>query len=266
MNLVRACEQFRAGTELAASAVFDLQWTTLPSLDSAENSVPNAWALLQMCGLEEKVLQPIYQSRLDDLGEMKTDVFNFDLRAWMAQRVGAFLNHTRDTTHLPNPFSDKPLAAPEEDSRCPCRRAAPTPPEKGAQPQDPVRPTLTQEMASAADAVLAAAGPDEDGAVQPLVDEMRFIGADDDAIAQLLVWIRDRWATLPADSTRFVAAGEPWRGKPPELKPPNWDKKPGQEQSLRDSRRRHRSTGRSSSSGRKTIPRFTRSARFRASS
>jgi hypothetical protein len=235
VNLVHACEQFRAGVELPASAVFDLHWTALPSLDTVENAVPNAWALLQMCGLDENLLKRVYKPALDAVVTMKTDVFNFDLRDWLEKRVGAFLNHTRDTTVVPNPFQDKPLASPEDDPRCPCRRGPPKPPDSspssGTPKQDPVRPTLAAAMTFAVDPVLAAAAVGENAAVQSVVDEMRFIGADDDAIAQLLQWISDRWAKLPADSsTRFVAAGEQWRAQHPELKPPGWDKKPGEEE------------------------------------
>ena len=213
MQLFDATRAFDRGDVRELSTVLDIGVLTLPPLADTEDSVRKAWHLLLTCGCDELMLRRCYEHRVSEIGELQGGPKAGD---WLKSTIQAFVGGFRGIDPVPNPFQDPPRNPPLYDESCPCQRK---PPENAATaPVTPAAPppTLMEASIATADALLAAYGNES---AQAIVDEFHAIGgADDAAIAGLLLWLRDRWAAVPID-VRFTAASVAWRSRHPELAP-----------------------------------------------
>ena len=210
-QLVRATEYFQRGVELKEGQIFEVFDGALPSIADTSDVVAKAWRLLWLCGAPEPVLEKSYRHLIDAVGPFETqgvDVIDALLKVigtWRSRFSGRF--EARDTQRCvggqtrPRGFSEA----------CPCQGRPPTR-DGSAAGGGTAPPSLVEAVEASRDAVLA--GLDVHDPVQ-IIEEFRFLGASDVLIAQILLWLSERWSRVPA-VYRYRHAGWEWRASHPE--------------------------------------------------
>ena len=203
-QLVRATEYFKAGVVIPPQKVLDLTTDVLPDPADTDDSVPKAWHLLLVCGADEGQLSKSYVNLIDDADSLVT-VKGVDVTKALPDVVLGWLNKF----HRLHAIADGQRCPPSEDlpprvwnGDCSCQRKPPEKDSKVASNDGDQPPSLESAIQDSMQAVMAASLPN----AQVIVDEFRSIDMSDLLIAQILIWLKERWEFIPPEYRSVVTS------------------------------------------------------------
>jgi hypothetical protein len=215
-QLVRATEYFHKGVKIPKHQVLELWVADLPKLNDTADSVRKAWHILFHCGANPEKLAWWYLHLTKGAGSIKTATH--DITGELPKVVRRWLDNFRS----PHPITDgQPGPGPEPpprvwDEKCPCQ---PKPPNEDKGKSQPMVVTLDEARRAAQKAVAAA----HLKADQDIVDEFKAIEMSEELIAQIFVWLAERWGQVP-EVVREAIVGGVWRPRYPDT-PENRDRR-----------------------------------------
>lgn len=202
-QLVRATEYFKRGVVIPPHQVLELFASKLPSPADKEESVQKAWHLLRICGVYHEEIAKSYLHLIEDVGIFKTSDVN--VTDVLPKIVHDWINGFGGRNPITDGQKCPPGPAPPEriwKEDCPCQ-----PPPKKSQgvggSGEP--PTLDSAIRDSREAVFAAF---RTSSAQAIMDEFRFIGMTDQLIAQILLWLKQRWEAIEPDYRAVLTTGE----------------------------------------------------------
>jgi len=199
-QLVRATEYFQAGITIPFAQVLDLITSELPNPADTDKSVQKAWHLLLICGANLWALPRSYWHLIEDIGPVVTNA-NFDVAGAIPMVVTfwltSFQRAAMSTDGQACPHSAD-LPEREWNEACPCQRK---PPEK-TKGTTVSSPSLESAMLDARAALAAASIPSP----QTIVGEFRSIETTDALLAQIFIWLKERWDLVPPDYAKLITS------------------------------------------------------------